>query len=115
MRVGFKDLAFWSFLMASAHGAGLMVAPILLAQPMLAMNHTMNAADAHLRAINGGVLGMAIVTHTLGLVLATGILALVCYQSYDKSSLRILQHAWFNFDLLWAIALFVAATAALLM
>jgi len=115
MRVGFKDLAFWSFLMASAHGAGLMLAPILLAQPMLAMNHSTNTAGAHLRTINGRVLGMAVVIHTLGLVFVAGILALVCYQSYHKSGLRILQRAWFNFDLLWAIALFVAATAALLL
>jgi hypothetical protein len=109
MRVGFRDLAFWSFLMASAHGAGLMLTPILLAQPMLGMNHRMNTANVHVVAISGSVLGMAVVVHTLGLVMATGIIAMLCYQSYEKSGLRILQRAWFNFDLLWAIALFAAA------
>ena len=39
MRVGGKDLFFWSFLMASAHGAGLMILPILMGQPMQGMTH----------------------------------------------------------------------------
>jgi hypothetical protein len=44
MRVGFRDLAVWSFLMASAHGAGLMLAPVLLAPPMQGMHHSMNSS-----------------------------------------------------------------------
>ena len=43
MRVGFRDLAVWSFLMASAHGAGLMLAPVLLAHPMQGMHHAIAA------------------------------------------------------------------------
>ncbi|MGD0512858.1 MAG: hypothetical protein ABSA29_06130, partial [Terriglobales bacterium] len=39
MRVGARDLFVWSFLMASAHGAGLMLVPILLAEPMPGMGH----------------------------------------------------------------------------
>jgi hypothetical protein len=39
---------------------------------------------------------------------------LVVYQFYETSGLRLLQSAWFNFDLLWAVALFVAGIAALL-
>src|ERR1700728_2818767 len=41
MRVGGKDLFVWSFLMASAHGAGLMLLPVLMAQPMAGMTHRM--------------------------------------------------------------------------
>jgi hypothetical protein len=33
MQVGARDLFMWSFLMASAHGAGLMLAPIILGMP----------------------------------------------------------------------------------
>jgi hypothetical protein len=116
MRVGFKDLFFWSFLMATAHGAGLMLAPILLAQPMLGMNHErypMHAAT-DFAAINTGVLGLAVLVHTLSLLLVAGTLALAIYQSYETSGLKVLQSAWFNFDLLWAVALFVAGIAALL-
>src|SRR5258708_3371333 len=46
MRVGFRDLTVWSFLMASAHGAGLMLAPVLLAPPMQRMHHSMNNSVA---------------------------------------------------------------------
>jgi len=51
MRVGFKDLLFWSFLMASAQGAGMMLAPILLAQPMLGMKHGVDAGAAGMRTL----------------------------------------------------------------
>src|SRR5215469_3713808 len=44
MRVGARDLFLWSFLMAGAHGAGLMLAPILLAQPALGMSYSMHHA-----------------------------------------------------------------------
>jgi hypothetical protein len=116
MRVGFKDLLLWSFLMATAHGAGLMLAPILLAQPMQGMshmNHLMGSA-ASATGVTLGVLGLAVLVHTLGLLVVAGSLALVVYQSYETSGLRLLQDAWFNFDLLWAVALFVAGIAALL-
>ncbi len=116
MRVGFGDLFFWSFLMAAAHGAGLMLAPILLAQPMPDMNHSLHSLHNGSRAVTGlsvHVLGLAVMVHTLGLLLVSGTLALVVYQSYETSGLRLLQRAWFNFDLLWAVALFVAGIAAL--
>ena len=64
-------------------------------------------------ALSASVLGLAVVVHTLGLLLVSGTLALVAYQSYETSGLRLLQRAWFNCDLLWAIALFVAGIAAL--
>jgi hypothetical protein len=114
MRVGFSDLFLWSFLMATAHGAGLMLAPVLLAQPMPGMNHAVHGAAANTAGLTVGVLGLAVVVHTLGLLLVAGTLALVVYRSYETSGLRLLQRAWFNFDLLWAAALFVAGIAALL-
>ena len=114
MRVGFRDLFLWSFLMATAHGAGLMLVPILLAQPMPDMSHSRHGTAANAPGLTVGVLGMAVVIHTLGLLLVAGALALVVYQSYETSGLRLLQRAWFNFDLLWAAALFVAGIAALL-
>jgi hypothetical protein len=114
MRVGFGDLFLWSFLMATAHGAGLMLAPVLLAQPMPGMNHSMHGAAANAAGLTVGVLGLAVMIHTLGLLLVASVLALVVYQSYETSGLQLLQRTWFNFDLLWAVALFVAGLAALL-
>ena len=113
MRAGGKDLFFWSFLMASAHGAGLMLAPVLLAQPMLGMDHSMHGAQAISMAATPAVLGLAVVFHTLSLLLVAGALALLFYLSYEKFGLALLQRAWLNFDLLWAIALLVAAALAL--
>jgi hypothetical protein len=42
-----------------------------------------------------------------------GAVAIVVYETYDEVGLRFLRHAWFNFDILWAIALFAAGVAAL--
>jgi hypothetical protein len=113
MRVGFRDLFFWSFLMATAHGAGLMLAPILLAPPMPGMSHSLRSSASSVAALGREVLGLAVVVHTLGLLLVAGTLSLAAYQSYETSGLRLLQRAWFNFDLLWAVALLVAGVAAL--
>src|SRR5438105_980192 len=73
MRVGFGDLTLWSFLMASAHGAGLMLIPVFLAMtssdPHAAMGHQHASEfhDAHLPVIAGpGLLTAAVLVHTLG-------------------------------------------------
>ena len=115
MRVGSRDLFFWSFLMASAHGAGLMLIPVLMAEPSSARIHSM-------AQMNGGspdgvttaVLTAAVLIHTTSMLLVAGAIALIFFETYEKTGLRLLQHAWFNFDLLWAVALLVAAGAALL-
>lgn len=81
---------------------------------MPGMCHSTHGAAANAAGLTVGVLGLAMVVHTLGLLLVAGALALGFYQSYETSGLRLLQRAWFNFDLLWAAALFVAGVAALL-
>lgn len=118
MRVGRKDLFVWSFLMASAHGAGLMLLPILMAQPigahpMAGMTHNMGGMSAALSAQNASTAGLAVLVHTASMLAVAGILALVFFETYEKSGLQLLRHAWLNFDLLWAIALLVAGSAVL--
>ena len=120
MRVGFRDLAVWSFLMASAHGAGLMLAPVLLAPAMQGMHHSMNSgvasnsgAASGMAGIAPSVLTLAVLVHTLGLILVAGAVAILFYQFYEKWGLGLLRHTWFNFDLLWAFALIIAGAAAL--
>jgi hypothetical protein len=115
MRVGARDLLVWSFLMASAHGAGLMLVPVLLAQPVLGMAHPM------MRSIPGGpsplsmsVILLAVAVHTLALLIVAGVLAIFFFESYEKVGLKLLRHTWLNFDLLWAFALLVAGFGALL-
>jgi hypothetical protein len=114
MLVGFRDLMVWSFLMASAHGAGLMLAPVLLAPPMQGMHHSMNSGVAsRLAGIASSLLTLAVLVHTLGLIVVAGVVAILFYRFYEKWGLGLLRHTWFNFDLLWAFALIIAGAAAL--
>ena len=101
MQVGFRELTIWSFLMASAHGAGLMVLPVVLAGP-----HAQHHA-----AIQGAAHGVwATLIHTLGYLTVTAAVALLVYQ---KFGLALLRRAWFNLDLIWAIALIATGCVAL--
>jgi hypothetical protein len=117
MRVGFKDLTVWSFLMASAHGAGLMLVPVLLrlsapAEPMQGMHdHADHAAHAVGSAGPAVLAGLAAVgLHTLAMFLVMGTIAVVVYEKFD---VMILKSAWFNVDLLWAGALVAAGVITL--
>jgi hypothetical protein len=111
MRVGFGDLTLWSFLMASAHGAGLMLIPVFLAttsgDPHAAMGHHVGAGGhaSHLPLVAGPwQLTAAVVVHTLAHLLVAGLVALLVY---EKLGLKILKTAWFNIDFAWALALVV--------
>ena len=113
MRMGPKDLAVWSFLMASAHGAGLMALPFLLGAGPEGAEHAAGHAHHGTVSLAGlpqeQLVGIAAtVVHTAGYLLVTGIVAVVVY---EKLGLRLLRKAWINLDLLWAGALI--ATAAL--
>jgi hypothetical protein len=112
MKVGFRDLTIWSFLMASAHGAGLMVLPVLLA------SSTVEAADKtaghnHIFAAASPLAALlATVVHTTGYLAVTGLIAWVVYR---KCGLALLRKAWFNLDLVWAAALVVTGIVTLAM
>jgi hypothetical protein len=112
MRVGGRDLFVWSLLMASAHGAGLMLIPVLLAVPMQGMTHSV--ALANVPVMDRSVITLAVLIHTVSMLVVAGILALLFFETYEKLGLRVLRNTWFNFDLLWAIALLVAGGAAVL-
>jgi hypothetical protein len=111
MRVGFRDLTLWSFMMASAHGAGLMLMPILLGWAEGGdAGHTAHLAHSgHLQhlSVAGSPLGWlaAVGMHSAGYLLVAALIALVIY---EKLGLAILRRAWFNLDLLWVIALMLS-------
>ena len=111
-QVGFRDLTLWSFLMASAHGAGLMVVPVLLAGSTVeAANKT--AGHNHMSAVASPLAALlATGVHTLGYLAITGLIAWVVYR---KFGLALLRTAWFNLDFMWAAALVVAGSVTLLM
>jgi len=146
MRVSALDLTWWSFLMATAHGAGLMLAPVLLGwgagtggvagghgHPMDHAGHGMDPAmmdhAGHAQAgmaalgehaehaaalVSAGstpLLGLAATAiHTLGYLLVMGIIAVVVY---EKVGLAILRKAWFNLDVVWAVALVITGVVTL--
>ena len=91
MQVSFRDLTVWSFLMASAHGAGLMVLPALLgsgtveAADQMAGHHHMSSAASPFTAL------LATAVHTAGYLAVTGLIAWVVY---SKFGLVILRKAW---------------------
>jgi len=103
MQVGFKDLTIWSFLMASAHGAGLMLLPIVLGMTDVHGGHDMAMKSA---AFDVRSQALAVAIHTSGYLLVTGIFAWVVY---TKLGLALLRKNWFNLDLIWAVALIVTA------
>jgi hypothetical protein len=105
MRVGFRELTTWSFLMATAHGAGLMVLPLLLGDPGAGSgDHGMHLAHASLLPLSGDVgTGLwATAMHSGSYLLVTGLIAVVVYH---KLGLRLLRTLWINIDLIWGGAL----------
>jgi hypothetical protein len=111
MKVGFRDLTVWSFLMASAHGAGLMVVPVLLHSNTVEAQNRI-AGHSHISQIVTPLAGMlATGTHTLAYLAVTGLLAWVVYR---KLGLALLRKAWLNFDLVWAAALVATGAVTLL-
>lgn len=114
MRVRGRDLFVWSFLMASAHGAGLMLLPVLMAQPMLGMTHSMAGGTSVIpSSLSAAAIGFAVLIHTASMLIVAGILALAFFETYEKVGLRLLRDTWLNFDLIWAIALLVAGFVVL--
>ena len=112
MQVGFRDLTLWSFLMASAHGAGLMLLPVLLgsrtveAAGHMASHHHTSAAASPLAAL------LATAVHTIAYLAVTGLIAWVVY---SKFGLAILRKAWINLNLVWAAALVITSVVTLLL
>lgn len=106
MRTGLAGLVLWSFLMATAHGAGLMVLPALIPLCLsgsppgpLGPGSSMAATVA------------AVSVHTLAMLVATGGVALAVYRLVG---LDILRSAWINVDLVWTIVLFATGILLLL-
>ena len=109
MRVGMMGLTVWSFLMASAHGAGLMVLPVVLAAgPPLSADHGGHASGVA-NAMSGA---FATAVHGVGYLLATALAATVCYEMIGLTWLR---RGWVNLDAVWAIALILTGVVALFM
>jgi hypothetical protein len=120
MRVSPRDLVLWSFLMATAHGAGLMLLPVLFGAGGAAAAgtaHTHADGRVHVHLLEGGPLGLAlaqdtaaVALHTLAMLAAmTAVAGLV----YDRLGVAVLRRSWVNFDAVWAVAVLVAGVFTL--
>lgn len=101
MQAGMIALAAWSFLMATAHGAGLMLWPALM--PLCV------ASGPGLNPLPAALMGIGL--HTLAMLSVTTLVAIAVY---EWAGLEILRRAWINVDLVWTLAL-VAAGGLLLL
>lgn len=117
MRVGFGDLTLWSFVMASAHGAGLMLIPLFLRSADAPVLTSSMSSHAHSMSSFGfgnvsspTLLAGAIAVHTFGYLLVTASIAMLVY---EKLGVGLLRQAWFNIDLFWMLALILAGLAIL--
>jgi hypothetical protein len=118
MQVGFRELTTWSLLMATAHGAGLMVLPLLVGTSGMESGHGASGHALHLAQASvvptAGPLAtglMATTLHSAGYLLVTACIAVLVYR---KLGLRMLRTMWINLDLIWGVALIVTGAAALL-
>lgn len=104
MQVGLGGLAVWSFLMATAHGAGLMLWPALI--PLCLPSGVGPGQPS--AAMAAGLAGVGI--HTLAMLSATAVIAVTVY---EWVGLEVLRRTWLNIDALWVTAL--AATGMLML
>ena len=109
-RVPPSKLALWSFLVAMAHGAGLMLVPIYLG---ICRTVETDAGHAAAQDLMGGTAGLALLValvHTGAMMLSGGTLALGVHRWLG---LKFLQKSWFNLDLVWALSLVAVGLLAL--
>jgi hypothetical protein len=110
MRVSMGGLTVWSFLMATAHGAGLMVVPVFLGMSMSGAGQ--HAHHAHTAGMGAGAAFFATGLHAVGYLAVTAIVAVLVF---EKLGVGILRRAWFNLDLIWSASLVATGTLTLLL
>jgi hypothetical protein len=106
MQTGLAGLAVWSFLMSSAHGAGLMLVPVML--PLCLAD----SPSGQLTASGSLPVALAALGVHTAAMLAT--IAMVSLIVYDWVGLAFLRSGWINLDLIWITALVVCGLLLLL-
>jgi hypothetical protein len=112
LRVNRRELGWWSFLMSTAHGAGLMVAPVLIGAGATAASaapdHDVEHVHAAVISPLGG--GLALLLHVASMMAVMAVVAIVVY---EKLGVAVLRSAWVNTDWLWAAAFVLAGVVTL--
>jgi hypothetical protein len=110
MRIGVRGLFGWSFLMSSAHGAGLMLVPILLKLSTTgggSQDMTLIASVSSFSPWQGLV---AATLHTVALLIVMSVVAIVVY---ERVGVGFLHRAWLNVDLIWTVTLLITGIITL--
>jgi hypothetical protein len=118
MRVNRRQLTLWSFLMSSAHGAGLMLVPVVLGMSSVEASAggggRGGGAGSDLASLGAGSSwlrdGVAVAVHTAAMLV---VMAAVAVLVYEKVGVGVLRKAWVNLDLVWAGALVAAGVFTL--
>jgi hypothetical protein len=109
-RIRPTQLVLWSFAVAIAHGAGLMLVPIYLG---LCSAADLNIGHEAVGAFINADLGMAVlvsVVHSVTMIVAGGILAWLVYRYLG---LKFVSRSWFNLDATWAFSLILVGALSL--
>lgn len=110
-RIRPTQLALWSFAIATAHGAGLMLLPIYLG---LCSTEELDTAHQASSILMGRSLTTAVLVslvHTLAMVAAGGVMALLVHAWLG---LKFLSRSWFNLESVWAVSLILIGAIGLL-
>jgi hypothetical protein len=112
LRVNRRELGWWSFLMSTAHGAGLMVAPVLIGAGATAAeaspDHDLEHVHAAMISPLGG--GLALLLHVGSMMAVMAVVAIVVY---EKLGVAIVRQAWLNTEWIWASAFVLAGFVTL--
>jgi hypothetical protein len=111
-RIRPTQLALWSFVVAIAHGAGLMLVPIYLGLCRAAYLDKGHAAASALINANLGIAVIVSVIHSVAMITAGGFLA---WLAYRYLGLKFLSQSWFNLDATWAVSLILVGTFSLVL
>lgn len=101
LRMRPREIAVWSLLMSTAHGAGLMLVPILVRMPSIAQAHAAGQHGLVTAGVGATVIagGAGVGVHTLTMFVAMAVAALVVF---EKLGVGVLRRAWLNLDRVWA-------------
>jgi hypothetical protein len=109
-RIRPTQLGLWSFAVAIAHGAGLMLVPIYLGLCQAAAPDTDHEAAARLINTNLGMALLVSVAHSAAMIAAGGCAAWLVYRYLG---VKFVARSWFNLDAAWAVSLILVGTIAL--
>jgi hypothetical protein len=109
-RIRPTQLGLWSFAVAIAHGAGLMLVPIYLGLCRASDLDTRHEAAGALINANLGMAVLVSVVHTLAMIAAGGFSAWLVYRYLG---LKFVSRSWFNLDATWAVSLILIGALSL--